>query len=407
MRVCPHSLKAAHQGALLRPFFVPHGWPGACITEGLTLIRLHKTTMRLATSVATALALGSIRSEAQVTTTTLPMTGFPQIFYADADPIPACTFYFHSRPFVLSGLEQIPATAAISAIYIYYHGGTYAPPIGYGIPGQSRVYFTNGSATYPAQPEYYFLGGPQGLNESSLHGYAFQMVDPLDGGPWTTTKLSTYAFGLQTLWRHQGETCSDPPQAAYTLNINSFYIDVEWSASPASLTLNTTRLELSTGDTNRLLSTTYAPGTSVYTPTFTVANYSNPNSSCTAQLQFQAGTGQGGVNSVVTAGVPGCSRVAAGVKAWNGAVGSTQTGTIVVPPQIMIRTIIGEAGGQPDDVDQLAILVSARNRFGDRDFPGGRTSLWQDVLIPAQYYGASDPTTTGPEQELRNAAAEF
>lgn len=73
----------------------------------------------------------------------------------------------------------------------------------------------------------------------------------------------------------------------------------------------------------------------------------------------------------------------------------------------MIRMVVGEAGGQSGDIDQQAILVSARNRFGDRDFPGGRTATWQAVLIPSQYYGASDPTENGPEQELRNAAEVF
>ena len=51
--------------------------------------------------------------------------------------------------------------------------------------------------------------------------------------------------------------------------------------------------------------------------------------------------------------------------------------------------------------------VSARNRFGDNAFPGGKTATWQAVLIPSQYYGASDPTADGPQQELDNATSVF
>jgi hypothetical protein len=71
----------------------------------------------------------------------------------------------------------------------------------------------------------------------------------------------------------------------------------------------------------------------------------------------------------------------------------------------MIRTVIGEAGGQPGDVDQQSLLAVGRDRFGDRDF--GRPTTWQQVLIPSQFYGANDTTADGPDQELRNAALVF
>jgi hypothetical protein len=71
----------------------------------------------------------------------------------------------------------------------------------------------------------------------------------------------------------------------------------------------------------------------------------------------------------------------------------------------MIKTIVGEAGGQPGDLDQQSILVVARNRFGDSMF--GNKSTWQDVLVPGDFYGASDPTQNGPDRELSNATAVF
>jgi hypothetical protein len=71
----------------------------------------------------------------------------------------------------------------------------------------------------------------------------------------------------------------------------------------------------------------------------------------------------------------------------------------------MIRTVVGEAGGQPGDIDQQSLLAVGRNRFGDRDF--GRPSTWQQVLVPSQFYGAGNTTADGPDQELRNAALVF
>ena len=37
-------------------------------------------------------------------------------------------------------------------------------------------------------------------------------------------------------------------------------------------------------------------------------------------------------------------------------------------------------------------------------YTGGAAATWQSVLVPSQFYGASNATTTGPERELRNAA---
>lgn len=176
---------------------------------------------------------------------------------------------------------------------------------------------------------------------------------------------------------------------------------------PASFAISPQRLDLSTGDANRLITTTANPGTTQFTPTFSAGAQSNPNSSCAVVLNFSQNGGTGSVNTTVTASPPGCSGIFDGVRAQVGSTQSTNSTKIVVPPQIMIKMVIGEAGGQPGDVDQQSILVSARNRFGDSAFPGGTAQTWQAVLVPSQYYGASNGTTDGPDQELRNAAQVF
>jgi len=82
---------------------------------------------------------------------------------------------------------------------------------------------------------------------------------------------------------------------------------------------------------------------------------------------------------------------------------------VTVPPQIMIQTLIGEAGAQtaPGDATMPSLLLVAENRFGDGAFPGGAAATWQAVLVPSQFYGASNGTTNGVEPELDYAAQVF
>lgn len=167
------------------------------------------------------------------------------------------------------------------------------------------------------------------------------------------------------------------------------------------------RLDLSTGDTHRTITTVATPETTAFTPSFSSGSQTNLNSSCVAALAFSGDGGTGFVATTVTAGPAGCSGIFDGVRAQIGSTPSTTSTHTVVPPQVMIKMVVGEAGGQPGDVDQQSILSSARNRFGDGAFPGGTASTWQAVLIPSQYYGASNGTEDGPDQELRNSAQLF
>jgi hypothetical protein len=197
-----------------------------------------------------------------------------------------------------------------------------------------------------------------------------------------------------------------PPASPFVLRI----LATDWATvtgtydiGPFTLSVSPSRLDLSTGDVGRFVTTTATPPGS-FTPTFTVGTSTNPNSSCVASLSF-AGGGPSPVNSTVTAAPAGCSSIFDNVRANVGTTSSTNATKIVVPPQIMIKVVVGEAGGQPGDIDQQSLLAVGRNRFGDRDF--GRPATWQAVLIPSQFYGANDPTTDGPAQELQNSAKVF
>ena len=146
-----------------------------------------------------------------------------------------------------------------------------------------------------------------------------------------------------------------------------------------------------------------------FTPIIGASLGSNPHGSCTAGLNFpNTPTGQGTLYVPVTAsgGANSCSGIFNLTVAAGGPTASTQ---IVVPPQVMIQTEVGEAGAQtqPGDETMVSLLLTAQNRFGDSLFPGGAAGTWQAVLVPSQYYGASNTTSSGVQPELTNAAAVF
>ena len=174
-------------------------------------------------------------------------------------------------------------------------------------------------------------------------------------------------------------------------------------------------LSLSTGDTSTTIATTITPSNLGLSPSFSWGMDGNLYGSCAASLQFSNSSGTGSVNTTVTASPAGCSGVfsAVAVSGLNTSNDSTQ---VVVPPQIMIQTEVGEAGGQtaPGDASMPSLLLVAQNRFGDGDFRDSRpgcTGLlptnWQTTLVPCQFYGASNQTANGVVPELGYAASVF
>lgn len=178
-----------------------------------------------------------------------------------------------------------------------------------------------------------------------------------------------------------------------------------------SLQVEPPQLFLSTGDTNRYITVTAEPSTAAIAPRISYSA-DKLNSECEATLAFVRSAGVGSVQIPVTSGDVGCGVLATNVRPSAGPNVSVTTGKIIVPPQIMIKLVVGEAGGQPNDVDHQAILVTARNRFGDTEYfggYGGAEATWQAVLLPGQFKGLLAPglPENGPEQPLRNAGRVF
>jgi len=356
--------------------------------------------------------LTSTKSEAQtVASLTLAGTNFPTPYDVSANTNPIGPNgagedkRFH---FGLVGTEQVPSGATIQEVrYVGVSSGTFTPGV---VPagmrpliGTAQNFFmvVNGAVGPAGTPPGSDLLEIYGNNQYGAGGNAVFTTNPFTGQPWTKSDIDTLQVGFLVRWRNTGTTSAIPQQ----FSMNGFRVEVVYSG--LTLTVAPAELALSTGDNGRYLTTTADPITASIAPTYSVGTSTNPNSSCSATLTFAPSSGVGTVNSVVTAAPAGCSTIADNVRANVGTNQSLNASKLIVPPQIMIKMVVGEAGGQPGNIDQQAILVSARNRFGDSAFPGGKTATWQAVITPAQYYGANDPTTNGPQQELDNASAVF
>lgn len=183
---------------------------------------------------------------------------------------------------------------------------------------------------------------------------------------------------------------------------------VSASVLPLSLSQTPSTRDLSTGDTNRTITTNVTPGSFTYSPAFAWGLSSNPNSTCTANLGFSPGSGAGQVNSTVTASVAGCSGIFNVVAAVGSKTSSNST-TVTVPPQILIQMLYGEAHGQAasgDNASQLAIGETTRNRFSQPQYFNG-VSTWQAAITSGQFMGIRTDILNGPTPDLANAAAVF
>jgi hypothetical protein len=247
-------------------------------------------------------------------------------------------------------------------------------------------------------------------------------VAPSDpGGPYNLTVTSQGYGGSGFFSGGSG----NPAQSltAYSVNI----INISTGLAPATASSVDTNLispptmDLSTGDTATQVVVTTIPSNFTFTPVFTFIDSGNPTSSdCNATLSFSQSSGSGSVNSTVTASPAGCSGVFNGSAAASPGSNPSNELQIVVPPQIMIQTEVGEAGRQtaPGDASMPALLLVAENRFGDSDFKdsvavNGCTPTyqiptnWQNTLVPCQFYGASNTTSNGVQPELTYAAEVF
>lgn len=209
----------------------------------------------------------------------------------------------------------------------------------------------------------------------------------------TVTSQGYYGNGFQST---QGNSPTSP---SATVQVRGVALTV--SQSPSTL-------NLSTGDTNRTITTNVnAPGYP-FTPSFAWGLEQNPNSSCAANLDFSSNAGAGQATTTVTAGPAGCSGIFNAVAVVNGVVSSNQT-QVVVPPQILIQMLYGEAHGQAaigDQTSQLAIGEVVRTGFSQSAY-FSNVQTYQAAITSSQFDGIATNVTNGPEDELRNASAVF
>jgi hypothetical protein len=183
------------------------------------------------------------------------------------------------------------------------------------------------------------------------------------------------------------------------------------------------QLNLSTGDTNKCLSTVVTPSNlqvqPVFSGNFTLLSF--PNSSCAASLAFtnppEQGTGSVTSNVHVTAGTSSCGGIFAG---YATAFETTSNSvTVVVPPQALVKQLHAEAHGYSDvpSLDpyqfvQKSLGMTDVNRFGYSSNPYlfSGVSTFQALVAatnPQQVAGIDDTTTNGPSPLIDNAAEVF
>jgi hypothetical protein len=177
---------------------------------------------------------------------------------------------------------------------------------------------------------------------------------------------------------------------------------VTFTVSPAP------QIFMSTGD--QVAITTSASTSYPISATYLQSLASNPNSACAVSLAIPDGNGTGSATSTMSAAPAGCSGVFT-VFAAAGATTTTNLTQVVVPPQILLQMMYGEAHGQAAmygaaDPSEQAVGVAARNRFGDTQYFSGSTT-YQNAITLSQFNGINTSITTGTVPELANAAAVF
>jgi hypothetical protein len=179
-----------------------------------------------------------------------------------------------------------------------------------------------------------------------------------------------------------------------------------------SVSLSPGNVSLSTGDTNKSITTTVSPSNvpfSVIYSASTAPFVQPPGSPCTPSLAFTNVNGVGSVNSTVTASPPNCGGLFS-VRATVGSMQSSNIATVTVPPQALIRQMVGAAGGFPLSVDpgqvaQRSVGIAAKNRFTLPGFNGWTT--WQQFQDGGVIEGKNDPTANGPPVVIDNAVAVY
>jgi hypothetical protein len=183
------------------------------------------------------------------------------------------------------------------------------------------------------------------------------------------------------------------------------------SASSPAISIQQGPINVSSGDTSDKVGVSENPGTINFSPILTSALSYNLYSQCASTLAFPSTpTGSGTVYAPVTASgeTSSCSGVFNVTAVVTGAK-SPATTQVVVPPQVLIQLLYGEAHAQGvagDNVSELSVGEAVANRFAQSSLFGGVTT-WQGAITSAQFNGINKGIANGTTPELQNAAGVF
>jgi len=217
---------------------------------------------------------------------------------------------------------------------------------------------------------------------------------PAENATITVTSSGYNGFGFVTT---QGNSPASP-------SISVTVVPIQVTQSPSTIFV-------STGDTTDVVTVSISPG-GTYSVSFLSSLQSNPNSNATAQLTGHGSSNGGGTqNYAVTASGAGSSPSGIfSLLACASGKCASQGSTVVVPPQVLIQDLYGEAHGQAaagDGISEPAIGSAIRNRFGKSEFPGGSDATYQGVLVSSQFPGIDTSILNGPQPELNVAGTLF
>jgi len=186
---------------------------------------------------------------------------------------------------------------------------------------------------------------------------------------------------------------------------------VSRAACAATVTLSPSSLAVSTGDTGLTITANIIPNNTPFQVVYSISRMSPapPGYNCNATLSIPDGVGSGTVTSSVTASQPDCSGVFT-LLATASIYSSQNSVTVVVPPQALIRQMVGEAHGfsdqpslDPNQVAQISVGVAAKNRFNLQEF--NYPTSWQQLQGAGQI--ATSTVSNGPPVVIGNAVAVY
>src|SRR5688500_13613999 len=233
-------------------------------------------TVGLFASIFSVAYIAPASAQEYVASLTLYGSGLPGLFdaYPDVNPLPPQTFQLKTFSFPLAGTEQIPLDAVIKWVKIgsMTHGrfddGVF-PVAGVSV----RLFMSNGGSTYPLTPSGQFGLEAYGLDNEYNVGGGFSLnFSPFTNTAWTRDEAVNLTVGWWGRWASGSQTAW-----AERLSVIAYPVEIGFQVpgSPASYSVSPTRLNLSTGDTNRFITTTASRPTIRMTPSFTIGSTSN------------------------------------------------------------------------------------------------------------------------------------